>query len=45
VKSFKKFCVSSVVDGTDDGMLWNVRGECEGDEGTDCGGGESDTEW
>jgi hypothetical protein len=33
-------------------MLWNgseqdgeVRSECEGDEGTDCEGADSDTEW
>ena len=33
-------------------MLWNgceedgdVRSECEEDEGTDCGGGDSDTDW
>jgi hypothetical protein len=35
----------SAVDGTDVDMLWNVRSECEGDEGADCEGGESDTEW
>jgi len=23
VKGFKKCCISSAVDGTDDGMLWN----------------------
>jgi hypothetical protein len=23
VKGFKKCCISTVVDGTDDGMLWN----------------------
>jgi len=23
--------------------LWNVRSECEGDEGTDCEDGDSDT--
>jgi len=23
VKGFKKCCISNVVDGTDDGMLWN----------------------
>jgi len=33
------------MDGTDYGMLWNgmdrdVRGECEGDEGTDCEDGD-----
>jgi len=52
VKGFKKFCISNVVGGTDDGMLWNgsegdgnARSECEGDEGTDCGDGDSDTDW
>ena len=47
VKGFKKCCVSSVVDGTDDGMLRNgsekvgdVRNGCEEDEGTDCEDGE-----
>jgi len=45
-KGFKKCCISSAMDGTDD-MLWNdseevgnVRSECEEDEGTDC-----DTDW
>jgi hypothetical protein len=28
--------ISNVVDGTDEDMLWNVRSECEEDEGTDC---------
>jgi len=39
------------VDGTDDHMLWNdsendgdVRSECK-EEGTDCGDGNSDTDW
>jgi len=52
VKGFKKCCVSSAVDGTDDNMLWNgseedgnVRSECEEDEGTDCEDGDSDTGW
>ena len=27
------------------GMDGDVRGECEGDEGTDCEDGDSDTEW
>ena len=45
MKGFKKCCM----DGTDYGMLWNgmdgvVRGECEGDEGTECEDGDSDTE-
>jgi len=26
VKGFKKCCISNIVDGTDGGMLWNVRG-------------------
>jgi len=26
-------------------MLWNVRGECGGDEGTECEDGDSDTGW
>jgi hypothetical protein len=25
-------------------MLWNVRSECEGDDGTDCDDGDSDTD-
>jgi hypothetical protein len=47
VKSCKKCCVSSAVDGTDDDRLrngseedGNVRTECEEDEGTDCGDGK-----
>ena len=36
---------SSVVDGTDGDMLWNVRSECEGGEGTNCEDGDSDTDW
>jgi len=49
---FKKCHLSNAVDGTDDDMLWdgsaekgNVRSECEGDEGTDCEDGDSDTDW
>ena len=52
MKGFKKCCISNVVDGTDDGMLWNgseedrnVSSECEEDEGTDCEDGESDSDW
>ena len=33
MKGFKKCCISNVVDGTDCGMLWNVResmGEMKG---------------
>ena len=51
VQRLKKCCVSSAVDGTDDDMLWNGsaedgngRIECEGDEGTDCEDGDSDTD-
>jgi hypothetical protein len=44
VKSFKKCCISNVADGTDGDMLWDVRGECEGDVGTDCEGGDSDSD-
>ena len=55
VEGFKKCCVSSAVDGTndDDDVLWNdsevegkVRSECEGDEGTtDCEEGYSYNDW
>ena len=51
-KGFRKCCVSTEVDGTDDDMLWNdseedgdVRCECEEDEGIDCEDGDSDTDW
>jgi len=37
--------ISIAVDGTNDDMLWNVRSEWEGDEGTDCEDGDSDTGW
>jgi hypothetical protein len=43
VKGFKKCCISSGMEGTDDDMPWNgseedgnVRSEIEKDEGTDC---------
>ena len=46
MRGFKKCCISSAMDETDD-MLWNgseedgdVRGECGEDEGTDCEGGD-----
>jgi hypothetical protein len=48
VRGFKKCCISSGVDGTDD-TLWNesddrdVRSECE--EDNDCGDGDSDIGW
>jgi len=42
VKGFRKYCISSAVDGTDDMLRngseedGNVRRDCEEDEGTDC---------
>ena len=52
MKGFKKHCISNVVDGTDDDVLWNcneedgnVRSEREEDEGTDCEDGDSVTDW
>jgi hypothetical protein len=52
VKGFKKCCIYSAVDGTDDGMLWNVSEEdgdvksvCQEDEDTECDDGDSDTNW
>ena len=49
---FKKCCMCSVVDGTDNDMLWNgsegnwdVRSECEEEESTDYEDGDSDTDW
>jgi hypothetical protein len=52
VKGFKKHCISSVVDGTDDDVLWNCsdedgngRSEYEKDRGTNCEDGDSDTDW
>jgi len=52
VKGFKSCCISNVVNGTDDDMLWNgskeggnVRSECEEDEGTDCEDGDSNSDW
>ena len=51
-KGFKKCCVFSALDETDDDMLWNgneedgdVWSECKEDEGTDCEDGDSDTVW
>ena len=51
-RGFKKCCMLSATDETDGDMLWNgsgedgnVRSECEGDEGTDCRDGDSDTDW
>ena len=52
VQGFNRCCVSSAVHGTNDDTLWNgsaedgnVKSECEGDEGTDCEDGDSDTDW
>jgi len=52
VKGVKNCCVSNIVDGTDNDMLWNgseehgnVRSECEADEASDCADGDSDTDW
>ena len=52
VKGFKKCCISNAVDETDDDMQLNGREEDgnirtarEEDKGTDCGGGERDTDW
>ena len=48
MKGFKKCCISNAVDGTDD-MLWN--GSDNGDvrsewwEDTDCGDGDSGSDW
>jgi hypothetical protein len=43
VKGFKKSCLSSAVDGTNDEVLWNgsekdgnFSSECEEDEAADC---------
>jgi len=48
---FKKYCMSTTVDETDDDILWNnseedgyAGDECEEDEGTDCEDGDSDTD-
>jgi hypothetical protein len=52
LKGFKKCNISNAADETDDETLWhgneedgNVQSECEEDEGTDCGDGDSDTDW
>ena len=52
MNGFKSCCISNVVNGTDDDMLWNgskeggnVRSECEEDEGTDCEDGDSNSDW
>jgi hypothetical protein len=45
-------CISNVMDGTDDDMLWNgseedgdMSSECEEDEGTDCQDGDNNNSW
>ena len=52
MKGCKKCSIPSAVDGTGDSVLQNgsegggnVRSECEGDEGTDCEDGDSNTDW
>ena len=45
VKGVNNCCISNVVDGTDGDMLWNVKSECEEDEGTDCEDGDSNNDW
>ena len=52
VKGFTKCCISTAMDETDGGMLWNgseedgnVRSDCEKDEGTGCEDGNGDTDW
>ena len=46
MKGFKKYSISTAVDGTDDDMLWNgseedtnARSKCEEDAGTDYSDG------
>jgi len=52
VMDFKKCCLSSAVDESDDDILrygsekvGNVRSECEDDDGTYCEDGNSNTYW
>jgi hypothetical protein len=52
VKGFEKCSISSAMDDTDDDMLWNdseedgsVWSECEENEGNDCEGQDSNTDW
>ena len=44
VGGFKKCCISTVVEGTDGDMLWNVRRGARKMK-TDCEDGDSDTDW
>jgi hypothetical protein len=43
VKCFKKCSISIALDGSEEGG--DVRSECEEVEGTDCEGGDIDTDW
>ena len=52
MKSYKRCCISSGMDETDNDMLWNGceeygndRSECEEDEDTECEGADTDTDW
>ena len=52
VNGFKTCYISTAVDETDDGVLWNdreedgnIRSECEEDEGTECEDGDSNIDW
>jgi hypothetical protein len=52
VKGFKMCCISNVMVGTDNDMLWNsseedgnIRGECEEDKGTNFEDENSDSGW
>jgi hypothetical protein len=42
VRGFKKCCLSSIMDGTDDYTLWN---DCEDGQSTDGEDGVSDSDW
>ena len=48
---FKAYCISSTMDEADH-MFWNdseevgnIRSKCEEYKGTDCEGGDGDTDW
>jgi len=44
VKGFQKCCISSTVDKTADGKLWN-DGKEDGNVRSECEDGDSDTDW
>jgi hypothetical protein len=44
-KVWRSAVICNVVDGTDEDVLWNVRSECEEDEGTDYEDGDGDSNW